>query len=54
LNESRLGFEQTPEKAGELLQATRSKPGAESAPERAAWTIVAHTLLNLDEFLTRN
>jgi mono/diheme cytochrome c family protein len=54
LNESRAGFEQTPEKAGELLQATRSTPGSESAPERAAWTIVTHTLLNLDEFLTRN
>ena len=54
LNESRVGFEQTPEKATELLHATRGKSGAGSAPEWAAWTVVAHTLLNLDEFLTRN
>jgi mono/diheme cytochrome c family protein len=54
LNESRAGFEQTPEKATALLHATRGKPDAGSAPEWAAWTVVAHTLLNLDEFLTRN
>ena len=48
-------FEKTSENAVALIQATRSKkPDEVSDVEFAAWIVVANTLLNLDEFLTRN
>ena len=48
-------FETTPENAVALIQSTRArKPADVSDAEFAAWIVVANTLLNLDEFLTRN
>ena len=41
--------------AGKLVSTGESKPPADVPPaELAAWTLVANTLLNLDETLTRN
>ncbi len=41
--------------AGKLVQIGESKPPAHVEPaELAAWTLVANTILNLDEALTRN
>jgi mono/diheme cytochrome c family protein len=43
------------EKAQSLIQATRCSVPANIAPnEAASWIVVANTILNLDEFLTRN
>jgi hypothetical protein len=48
-------FMTTPENAVSLIQSTRAqKPGGVSDAEFGAWIVVANTLLNLDEFLTRN
>jgi mono/diheme cytochrome c family protein len=44
-----------PEKAKSLIQSTRtSTPEGMSDAEFASWIVVANTILNLDEFLTRN
>jgi len=55
LEENRAKFRQDPESAQKFLSAGES-PRDESidAIEHAAWTVVAQTLLNLDESLTRN
>ncbi|MEY3282329.1 MAG: hypothetical protein RIR86_342, partial [Acidobacteriota bacterium] len=52
-------FEAAPEKAAELLKVARVDAGADSVAsgERislAAWIVVANTILNLDEVLTRH
>lgn len=48
-------FTASPEKAAALIQATRAElPKGVSAPEFASWIVVANTILNLDEYLTRN
>ena len=39
---------------GELTAAKIAEPGGNDANERAAWTILARTLLNLDESVTKN
>ena len=45
----------TPDAAKKLIAQGESKPKAELAPEElAAYTLVASTILNLDETLTRN
>ena len=44
-----------PAKAEELLKAGESpRDTSIPAPEHAAWTVVANTILNMDEFLVRN
>ena len=48
-------FTADPTKADELLKTGEStRDPAIPAPEHAAWTVVANTILNLDEFLVRN
>ena len=48
-------FAADPTKADEYLKAGESpRDPAIPAPEHAAWTVVANTILNLDEFLVRN
>lgn len=48
-------FEATPENAKTLILATRATPlDGLSDAELASWIVVANTILNLDEFLTRN
>ncbi len=48
-------YSQIPEDAAKLIQQGESKPAAElAAPELAAYTLVANTILNLDETLNRN
>jgi hypothetical protein len=43
------------ERAISLIQSTRAtKPDDVSEAEFASWIVVANTILNLDEFLTRN
>lgn len=43
------------ERATSLIQSTRAaKPEGVSEAEFASWIVVANTILNLDEFLTRN
>jgi len=51
LTASRSAFRQNPELAAELTG--RSSDGQASLIERAAWTSVIRTILNLDEFITR-
>jgi hypothetical protein len=41
--------------SAELIQSTRAtKPDGMSDAEFASWIVVANTILNLDEFLTKN
>jgi hypothetical protein len=48
-------YRQRPEDAEKLILQGESKPAAElTAPELAAYTLVANTILNLDETLNRN
>ncbi len=48
-------FEAEPDKASAFLKAARATvPQGMKAEEMAAWTVVANSILNLDEFLTRN
>ena len=48
-------FETTPQKAASFIQSTRAKkPDGVSDADFAAWIVVANTVLNLDEFLTRH
>jgi mono/diheme cytochrome c family protein len=48
-------FGANPASSAELVKASRAKPPEGlSEPEFAAWIVVANTILNLDEFLTRN
>ena len=43
------------ERAASLIQSTRTaRPDGVSEAEFASWIVVANTILNLDEFLTRN
>ena len=54
LQGARESYSSDPESAKELLQVGESKASEELTPEEhAAWTIIASTLLNLDETLTR-
>ncbi len=48
-------YQQNPEDAAKLVMQGESKPEAGIAvPQLAAWTLVASTILNLDETLNRN
>ena len=48
-------FSDDAESAAELIKSTRSsKPGEMTDAEFASWIVVANTILNLDEFLTKN
>lgn len=48
-------FAADPESAKALIESTRAAvPSGVSAAEFAAWIVAANTILNLDEFLTRN
>ncbi len=48
-------YQQSPDDAAKLITQGESKPSAElAAPELAAYTLVASTILNLDETLNRN
>ncbi len=48
-------YQQSPDDATKLIMQGQSKPlAALTAPELAAYTLVASTILNLDETLTRN
>ena len=48
-------YQQSPEDATKLITQGESKPSADlAAPELAAYTLVASTILNLDETLNRN
>lgn len=48
-------YQQSPDDAATLIRQGESKPSAElAAPELAAYTLVASTILNLDETLNRN
>jgi hypothetical protein len=48
-------FQEAPEAATELIEASRTAPPPDIRPaELAAWILVANTLLNLDETLMRN
>ncbi len=48
-------YEQSPDDATKLITQGQSKPPTELiTPELAAYTLVASTILNLDETLTRN
>jgi hypothetical protein len=47
-------FEQRPEAAVELINTGDSKPDETlQAAELAAWTIVANTLMNRDDFVNK-
>ncbi len=50
---SRETFRKDGTAGGKLLDVARSRPRADKVPERAAWTVVANAILNLDESLTR-
>jgi hypothetical protein len=53
--EAQTEFTASPEKTDALLKTSRAKvPDGLSKPEFAAWIVTANTILNLDEFLTRN
>jgi mono/diheme cytochrome c family protein len=54
LNDARAEFKANPAQADALIQASRGDAGKLEASEFAAWIVVANTILNLDEFLTRN
>jgi hypothetical protein len=54
LQDARAEFKANPAQADALIQASRGDAGAMEASEFAAWIVVANTILNLDEFLTRN
>jgi hypothetical protein len=48
-------FQENPDAATQLLAVGESKPDETLDPvQSAAWTIVANTLLNMDEVLTKN
>ena len=47
-------FEAAPEKAAELIKASRAKPGSTNPADLAAWIVTTSAILNLDELLTRN
>ncbi len=54
LERERARFQQQPERAKQLLAIGESpRNAALAADEHAAWTVVANTILNLDEFLTK-
>ena len=55
LQETEKDFTASPAKAEDLIKTTRAKvPTSMSKPAFAAWIVTASTILNLDEFLTRN
>ena len=55
LLEGRLAhYRATPEAARQLVATGATPPPAVDAAELAAWTMVANTVLNLDEAITRN
>jgi hypothetical protein len=52
---ARAAYAAEPSDALALLAATRATPIAGVSPaERAAWTVAASVIINLDEFVTRN
>jgi hypothetical protein len=54
LTDARKKYSADEETAKQLISVGESKPNEPiSPPEQAAWTVVASTLLNLDETLTR-
>ena len=54
LTDARKKYSADEETAKQLISVGESKPNEQiSPPEQAAWTVVASTLLNLDETLTR-
>lgn len=53
--DAQQSFAAAPEKAEALLKTSRAQiPDGVSRNEFAAWIVTANTILNLDEFLTRN
>lgn len=54
LDDARAEFKANPTQADALIQTSRGDAGKLEASEFAAWIVVANTILNLDEFLTRN
>ena len=46
-------YKQQPELAAKLIAVGASKPGNVEAVELAAWTMVASTIFNLDETITK-
>jgi hypothetical protein len=53
LRDARANFTKSRQNAAALLNAARLEVKIENAVENAAWTVVANTLLNLDETLTK-
>ncbi|MGE0756210.1 MAG: PSD1 and planctomycete cytochrome C domain-containing protein [Pirellulaceae bacterium] len=53
LGDERAAFRARPAAARELLQVGAVQRPVDDASELAAWTMLGNTLLNLDEFLTR-
>ncbi len=54
LHDSHAAFKTSPEKADALIKASRGDAGQMNPSEFAAWIVIANTILNLNEFLTRN
>jgi hypothetical protein len=54
LHDSLATFKASPEKANALIKASRGEASNMDPSEFAAWIVIANTILNLDEFLTRN
>jgi hypothetical protein len=53
--DSEAAFRASPEKAAALIKTTRAAvPDGIATEEFASWIVVANTILNLDEYLTRN
>jgi hypothetical protein len=54
-NDALVIYTADPKQAEDLIQSARGQcPPEISKPEYAAWILTASTILNLDEFLTRN
>ena len=47
-------FQADPKAASDLTATSRAELAGHEPPEAAAWIVIASTILNLDEFLTRN
>jgi hypothetical protein len=53
LNQQRTRLENGELKAGDILAENKDEPGDPPAVERAAWTVLARAVLNLDETITK-